>query len=79
MRAKNTIVILSNTTIAHFEVLFAVHLQKLYFVFFILFNTKRKKFGKTTLDYIISLEPIHVGKHFMTILLLLYLHLLRDI
>ena len=59
--------------------LFADFLAETLFCIFFLFDTRRKKFGKTTSDYIISLEPIHVRKHFMTLFFLLYLHLLPDI
>lgn len=80
IRAKNTIiVILSDTTVAHFEVLFADSLAETRFSFFFFFQYKEKKTRKKTSDYITSLEPIHVLKHFMTILFLPYLHLLRDI
>ena len=42
IRDKNIIVILSNTTVAHFEVLLAVSLSETLFSFFFLFNTRRK-------------------------------------
>ena len=70
--------VILNTTVAHFEVLFAVSLAETLCSFFS-FQYKEKRFGKTTSDYITALEPIHVRNHFMTILFLPYLHLLRDI
>ena len=78
IRGKNIIVVLSNTTVAHFEVLFAVSLAEPLFSFFSV-QYKGKTFGKTMSNYITLLEPIHVPKHFMTIFFLPYLHLLHDI
>ena len=63
IRGKNIIVVLSNTTVAHFEVLFVVSLAEPLFSFFS-FQYKGKRFGKTTSNYITSLEPIDVRKHF---------------
>ena len=74
IRAKNIIVILSDTTVAHFEVLFADSLAET-ILFFFSFQYKEKKFGKTTSDYIISLKPIHVQNQFMTILFLPYFYI----
>ena len=74
IRAKTTTVILSNNTVAQFGVLFANSLVETLFCFFS-FQYKGKKSGKITSYYLISLEPIHVQKYFMTILFLPYLHL----
>ena len=64
--AKNTIVTLSNTTVAHFGSL------ALFSFFF--FTIQGEKDSEKQRQIIISLEPINVRKHFTTILFLPDLH-----
>ena len=62
IRAKKTIVILSNNTVAQFDLksCLQIHFKKLYFVLFFFFSIQREKNGKIMSYYLISLEPIHI-------------------